>query len=780
MANPVHEKLNRPKYATVSIDSLLGILSSAYGNEDVDQSILDDESITKLRNLSLENLKAVRERTDLEENKQSGRISVATSTTSLKHNTQGGEMDVTLVSIKSLETMKQLVSKSELENAANKTSRIDEEVKHKSEHNMATQESSLVANVLEIEGPTKSFVSSSEQTTEAQNHDVLCGFSISDSNQKVVFDIKFIQKVMKSNIIPNFDVNELEIVLYVTDIFKETQLSLSVPKNKLISKINYFYNVDKGNSLENLDIFVKCNWNVFQWIIQWVESEVIMCNPKLNVDNLKGILSMAYHLEIDNLVGECLSYFHENYMTVLQDNSDITEVFDDALLLKLIDHFTNTEVSEIRSDSNDFKMAMYAILIQRLVDATPNPNHGHYSSLATIFQCALCNKLIPEQLVNSALCKRNEMNFKGEIVPFHEKPLSWDISKYVELMYEDIQNWEVVYWQLWGICHFLNCGECNSPYPLCQSDWCCFHPKKVEYFHMNEHLTYPIGVYKCCGEKQFKFNVIKPLGGCQFKSHRPILCTEGDIAIYTLYKKHKELIGVPTPEVSDVKKFVKLVKTNGTNDGLTNVPPVASGTEDFWWKGIRLAPREKKDYSLIPQHILNSLRNKPERKSEKLYKPLKHTPQIHFTMMPCHKNSLIEQKSSLSNEEMASVKTNRKSKSLTKVEKYADLTKAKIKVKKSSCLYQPMESIWNSSDSIKDNQDNQRDFEEIAMQRLGKALTSECSEGVSNCSAGSYLRLEAQWWQEHCGDSKVTGATKSCGTVVNRTYPLSWYRRVTI
>lgn len=789
-----HKKLRNPKHATVSLDSLLGLLSSAYGTEELDSNLLFSKNTVNWQNLSAENFKHAHENLSEEGNKeknvkQTERFSVTTSTTNLKPiQNVDSEIDITLVSIKSLETLKQA---HEHPNETNNT--LTEEPKQDVEDN---------DNKVKPNNSKSSIIN--EKITQCKNGDVklnvvgcqsivdhqqkaICGFYVDDSDHKIVFDIQFTKTICLNEITP-FKVGEPEILINIIDITKQTKTCITVDKSILISKSQYFANVEDEYGLGNLNVVVKCNLSIFQWILQWLRADIAMCKPNLNINNLKLILLMAYHLIIDQLVQECLDYFHNNFKSVLENSWDIEDVLDDDLFFKLTMLFSVAEIDAINDYFESFKSRMYCSLIRNLVNPTPCFEKSQYSTLTTMFQCGHCEKLLHHYMAQSVFCcsEYNELNYQGALVSLHERSPSWNLSNYIYLMYEELKCWKVVYWRLWGLCHFLKCSECKTLFPLTQSNWCPYHSEEIEYFPINSDTCYPIGTYKCCSEIAFKFNVLKQYGGCKFKSHIPDLSSKTDIKIIEVYNTYKHLICCQPPESVINKKFIRLVKKSHESEFLKK----ESECLTFWWKGIRLAPKEKKDYSIVPHSVLNLLRSRPqEKKTEKVFNTIIYRPQIPMGAMPsattlCTTLATVEKNDTSSEMFSNKIKKCKPKLNCSKKLKPTNLNspnRNKVKKKKSLFTYKPVDYFWVNSESNKDNQDNQRDFEEIAMRELVKVLSSDSTSSCfSEPAAGSYIRLEAKWWQEHCGDGKMASTSKTSGTVVNRTFPLSWFRRLTL
>ncbi|XP_054275522.1 SANT and BTB domain regulator of class switch recombination-like [Macrosteles quadrilineatus] len=778
-----NENLYNSNHAAVSLDSFLGLLSSTYGTEQLDSRIIFEKDQVNWANISVENLRALPRKDDVGKRhcgKVDVKVNAGTSTTSLRNRNIDGEIDETLLSIKSLTSLQQI--KSELDNATKEsksflTNNGNEEVVE-----CVSKSCNLdVVKQNEIEDQTITEENTGDYT---QVMTPVCGFRVDDINNQIILDIQFVPKApIESKIMPSFDTGEPNILINIIDTLKPMESSVRIAKSSLVSKIKYFEEVEKEFGLDNLDIIVRCNFGIFQWLLQWISSEIPMCKPNLNLVNLKSVLTMANHLGVEKLVQECLDFLRQNIDKVLELDEDIENVFhDETLLLEFAKRFSNTDVENLKHES--LRTMLFITLIKMLAEPEPCHSFGHFYSLSTIFQCGLCEKIMHNRLAKDIPCRADctQMTFDGKLEFHHECSSSWNLTDYLTIVFDKLRDWRMVYWYLWGMCHFFYCEICCSWYPLGLSDWCSYHPGEVEYFPMGNNLHHPIGTYRCCGEKAFRFDVVKQNCGCKYKSHVTKLDTLEKVEMFNIHQEHKNAINIPPREDnSNVKKFVKLVKkSDGSSDLKTESP-----SEKFWWSGIILSPAEKADYSMIPLRVLNILRNRQEKRKEpKIHSPLSLGAHISFGGIISLQSKISECESAVE-DTSAVLKTpiNKKVKPTLcvkngKSSSVCFVQKDKNKKKKScSNMYQPVEMMWNDAESNKDNQDNQRDFEEISMRKLVQMLTpADCSGPSKDISAGSYIRLETEWWQRNCGSH----SNKNSSTVVNRTFPLSWFRKLTL
>lgn len=100
---------------------------------------------------------------------------------------------------------------------------------------------------------------------------------------------------------------------------------------------------------------------------------------------------------------------------------------------------------------------------------------------------------------------------------FYLREPSWNLSEYIKTLRTELKSWRRVYWRLWGDCHFQFCSLCHSHYPIYQRNWCLHHADPPQFFSMENQrtLSYPIGRYPCCGERVYRFEVVKSSTVCE-------------------------------------------------------------------------------------------------------------------------------------------------------------------------------------------------------------------------------------------------------------------------
>lgn len=88
---------------------------------------------------------------------------------------------------------------------------------------------------------------------------------------------------------------------------------------------------------------------------------------------------------------------------------------------RLANQFKNVEIEAMRDKKDKMQSRLFCKLILSLTEPKPDPRRGHYSSLAHLFQCIHCGKLLSMDVCIYVPCRpaHNRMDFKGTIQGIH-------------------------------------------------------------------------------------------------------------------------------------------------------------------------------------------------------------------------------------------------------------------------------------------------------------------------------------------------------------------------
>lgn len=280
---------------------------------------------------------------------------------------------------------------------------------------------------------------------------------------------------------------EPELTIHVCDEVKGVSKDFTCPQKLLISKMGYFADITSGQKLEDLDISVHCDLEIFNWLINWVKRETFVSQenwPKLNASNVIPILVSASFLQMEALLNECLSYCHANLSEVVKVSPNLG-CLNDTIITRLAAMFTNLELESVKDKKDRIQPRLFCKLIQSLCEVEAQSIRGHFATLAGLFRCMKCGKCMTQSVSTYVHCipQNMKLNRWGQIISSHVRDVNWSLSNYVANLYKELRSWRKVYWRLWATCHFVFCSICETHFPVSQMQWCLYHPDlpQVEY-----------------------------------------------------------------------------------------------------------------------------------------------------------------------------------------------------------------------------------------------------------------------------------------------------------
>ncbi|KOB64735.1 Uncharacterized protein OBRU01_23762 [Operophtera brumata] len=103
----------------------------------------------------------------------------------------------------------------------------------------------------------------------------------------------------------------------------------------LVSKMGYFADVTAGQRLEDMDISVHCDIQIFDWLMRWVKRDSILVAdwPLLDPHNVVPILVSASFLQMEPLLHDCLMYCHAHMSDIVKTTSNLA-CLSDAMLTR--------------------------------------------------------------------------------------------------------------------------------------------------------------------------------------------------------------------------------------------------------------------------------------------------------------------------------------------------------------------------------------------------------------------------------------------------------------
>lgn len=269
--------------------------------------------------------------------------------------------------------------------------------------------------------------------------------------------------------------------------------------------MGYFADVTAGQRLEDMDISVHCDLQIFEWLMKWVKKDANPNDdcPSLDASNVVPILVSASFLQMEPLLLDCLSYCHGRLNEVIKASANLS-CLNDNIISRLAAMFTNVELESVKDKKDRIAPRLWTKMIQSLCEVEPQSLRGHYASLAGLFRCLRCGKYLTQGIATYVYCvpQNMKLNRWGQLISSHVRDTNWNLNNFVSALHKELKSWRKVYWRLWGQCHFLYCAICETYFPAYQMLWCNYHPDIPQF------MTPATGRYPCCGSQANRYETL--------------------------------------------------------------------------------------------------------------------------------------------------------------------------------------------------------------------------------------------------------------------------------
>uniref|UniRef100_A0A336LZB2 CSON008929 protein n=1 Tax=Culicoides sonorensis TaxID=179676 RepID=A0A336LZB2_CULSO len=516
--------------------------------------------------------------------------------------------------------------------------------------------------------------------------------------------------------------SEPEVTIRVCDELKGVSRDFNCPQKLLVSKMGYFADVTAGQRLEDMDISVHCDLQIFEWLMKWVKRDNVPQSewPALDASNVVPILVSASFLQMEPLLLDCLSYCHGKLNEVIKASANLS-CLNDNIISRLAAMFTNVELESVKDKKDRIAPRIWTKMIQSLCEIEPQALRGHYASLAGLFRCARCGKYLTQSVASFVYCipQNMKLNRWGQLVSSHVRDANWNLTNYVSALHKELKSWRKVYWRLWGHSHFLYCSICEQYFPTYQMLWCQFHPELPQFIGA-------AGRYPCCGAQANRYETLPGPSGCQFREHTIIPESDRDRAIIQLC----------------------MVAADGGN--LYEQPPIkpyVAGQNENWWTGISLIPKGARQGLLPTLFIEDTTRSRKfvaRQASTSCVESSSDTESSEYDKTFSNmSHSSSDSSDGEESEDFSSSSVTFKNNNNNKKQKNTT-------IKPQSQKQTHGRVAWSGETSARSNQDNQREFEERAMKQVislvGKKTGSDTNTLIQTYQQGGiYVKLESEW-----------------------------------
>ncbi|XP_041645797.1 uncharacterized protein KIAA1841 isoform X2 [Cheilinus undulatus] len=320
-------------------------------------------------------------------------------------------------------------------------------------------------------------------------------------------------------------VRDPNMVIHVCDETKNLKQDFTCPRDLLVKEMRYFaeYLSVDSQRWEEVDISVHCDVQIFDWLMNYVRrNSAGGCKdkPRLEPSNVISILISSEFLKMDSLVDECIQYCHKHMSAIVATPCNMNCI-NSNLATRIAQLFNHNEADDIRDKKDKFKSKLFQKKIERLFD----PNYTCRDSpgnASTLYRCGLCLKLLTRDTERKISCVPGKINIdaRGEIIYTHTRQRSWDVHDYLSGLYEELKSWVLVYWRIWGTINYLTCSRCQQVFVCSELTHCQYHPDSVVYAGVgSEKGWHGAGLYPCCNQRVLRFDPTGIPKGCKMRDH---------------------------------------------------------------------------------------------------------------------------------------------------------------------------------------------------------------------------------------------------------------------
>lgn len=176
----------------------------------------------------------------------------------------------------------------------------------------------------------------------------------------------------------NFN-NHNQIIIHVCDENKKMNKDFKCDRTLLLNNMKYFekYLSDSKN-LDDIDISVHCDINIFDWLMKYVHKK----EPKLEIKNSVSILISSDFLQMSSLVKESVEFVTKNIHEIISLPIDMN-CLNSSLIKKLAAHISLDDLDSLKDKKDKLTSKLYMKKLELLFEDESN----------MLQRCVYCNQL---------------------------------------------------------------------------------------------------------------------------------------------------------------------------------------------------------------------------------------------------------------------------------------------------------------------------------------------------------------------------------------------------
>jgi hypothetical protein len=193
-------------------------------------------------------------------------------------------------------------------------------------------------------------------------------------------------------------------VIHVCDENKKMNKDFKCDRTLLLVNMKYFekYLADSKN-LDDIDISVHCDINIFDWLMRYVHKK----NPTLEVKNSISILISSDFLQMPFLVDEAIKFVGKNLQEIIQLPIDMN-CMNSVLIKKLAGLVSMEELSSLKDKKDKLSSKLYMKKLELLFEDEANMLH----------RCVYCDQLYTLGQREWLICSKAKIfiDFHGSVI----------------------------------------------------------------------------------------------------------------------------------------------------------------------------------------------------------------------------------------------------------------------------------------------------------------------------------------------------------------------------
>ncbi|CAF0742135.1 unnamed protein product [Didymodactylos carnosus] len=236
-----------------------------------------------------------------------------------------------------------------------------------------------------------------------------------------------------------------QISITVCDEAKTVKRQFTCNRTLLIREMRYFsdYLKDEPEQLEEVDISVHCDLDIFQWLMNYVKrNSHNQLEPQLEPRIAISILISSDFLKMEKLVEKSLDYIHTHISEIIQTNCNMASI-PEHLVKSLVQLFSSPyEIESIKDRKDKIRSKLFEYSLEHMLTST----------LTKLIRCATCQNIMTIEDMMLLPCLEEKMFIKqnGKLFYQHKIDSKFDINQWIKDIYQRSElSWRDTYWMVW-------------------------------------------------------------------------------------------------------------------------------------------------------------------------------------------------------------------------------------------------------------------------------------------------------------------------------------------